>query len=368
VKPVRVVHVVEALGRGGLERVVASLAGGASDRFEVTVLALAGGGPLAEEMRAARIDVRCLGLGDYYPRSVVRAARALVDARAALVHTHGHFAGVAGRLAARLVGIDAVVHHLHTTDTTLRPRHRRLERLLGMLSRRILCCSGAVARHARIDLLLPDSLLQLVPNGIEPAPPADQEAARQALGSPAPPIAGCVGSLTPHKGQATLLRAWATRAAGPGTLVLVGDGPERSALVALAARLGLAGRVVFAGARPDARRLLPAFDLLILPSRVREGLSLAALEGMDAGLPLVATRVGGLPEIVEDGRTGILVPEDDHEAMAAAIDAVLGDPDRARAWGAAGRRRVEESFRAAVMVRRVESIYEVALAAVSRAA
>jgi glycosyltransferase involved in cell wall biosynthesis len=365
---VRVVHVVEALGLGGLERVVASLASGASDRFEVTVLALAGGGPMADEMRAARIEVRCLGLKDYYPHSVVRAARALVDARAALVHTHGHFAGVAGRLAARLIGVDAVVHHLHTTDTTLRARHRRLERMLGMLSRRVLCCSGTVARHARIDLQLPDTLVQVVPNGIEPPPPADREAALHALGRPTPPIAGCVGSLTAHKGQATLLRAWAARAAGTGTLVLLGDGPERGALEAEAGRLGLAGRVLFAGARPDARRLLPAFDLLVIPSRVREGLSLAALEGMDAGLPLVATRVGALPEIVEVGRTGLLVPEDDHQAMAAAIDAVLGDPDRARAYGAAGHRRIEESFRAAAMVRRVESIYEVALASVSRAA
>jgi glycosyltransferase involved in cell wall biosynthesis len=365
-----VLHVVEALGTGGLERMVALLARNASPLYAVEVMALAGGGRVADEIEAAGTPVRRLGLRDYYPHSVLLAARALVAARPDVVHTHGHFAGACGRLAARLVGIPAVVHHLHTHDTTLARRHRRLERLLGRVTRCVICCSEAVAAHARVDLGLPDRLVEVVLNGIDPAPAVTREEARRALGSPPFPVVGCVGSLAAHKGHAVLMRAFATlpEPARGGRLVLAGDGPERGRLGALAAELGIASRLIMLGERPDVRSLLPAFDLLVAPSVGREGLGVAVLEGMDAGLAVVASRVGGLPEVVAEGRTGFLVPEGDAEALAAAIATLVLDPGRARAFGAAGRERVEAEFRAAPMVRRVESIYEVALQVHPRAA
>ena len=123
----------------------------------------------------------------------------------------------------------------------------------------------------------------------------------------------------------------------------------------------MASRVVFLGARPDVRRLLPAFDLVVVPSVEREGLGLAALEAMDAGRPVVATRVGGLPEAIEDGRTGLLVPPRDAAALGGAIRSVLARPDAGRSFGEAGRLRVAALFRAREMARRVESVYEEAL-------
>jgi glycosyltransferase involved in cell wall biosynthesis len=368
----RVTHVVEALGRGGLERVVALLAAHASNGLSVEVLALGGGGPLLEEMAAAGVPVRALALKDYYPGSVLRAARALRASHPDLVHTHGHFAGVVGRLAARLLGVRAVLHHLHTCDTTLRARHRRLERLLARLCARIVCCSRAVARHAEADLGVPRPLLEVVANGIDPPPPdATPEAARRLLHAVRGetdlrrPLIGCVGALVPHKGQDLLIDALPLLP--EGTVCLVGDGPERAALETRALRLA-PGRVIFCGERADARRLLPAFDLLAAPSRAREGLGLAVLEGMDAALPVVASHVGGLPEVVEEGRTGRLVPDGDAAALAAAIASVLGRADRGAAWGAAGRDRVERDFRAARMAARIEGLYEVALGPIVRAA
>lgn len=368
--PARVVHVVESLGLGGLERVVELLARHASPGFVVEVLALAGGGRIWDDLRSAGIPVRRLTLRDYYPQSIVRTARAVMSTRPDVLHTHGHFAGVAGRLAARLVGPRTVVHHLHTVDGTLRRRHVRLERLLGRMTRRVLCCSSAVAQHARHDLGLPDSLLEVVPNGVEPAPPVSRKEARNLIGNPSPPVIGCVGSLTPHKGQEVLLQAFASLPDGMrgGTLVLIGEGPERPRLQALAADLGIGDRLRMPGERSDARRLLPGFDLLVAPSIGREGLGVAVLEGMDAGLPVVASRVGGLPEVVQDEGTGLLVPERDPAALAAAIERVLSSADRGAALGAEGRRRVETEYRAARMVRRIESIYEVALAHAPRAA
>ena len=155
-----------------------------------------------------------------------------------------------------------------------------------------------------------------------------------------------------------LLRAIARLRAGPvaPTVVLVGDGPERPALESAAA-LG-DGRVVFTGERADARRLLPAFDVAVVPSIEREGFGLAALEAMDAGLPVVASRVGGLPEVVQDERTGLLVPPGDDAALAAAIERLLMRPHERDAFGALGRGRVESLFRAAPMTRRVEGLYE----------
>jgi glycosyltransferase involved in cell wall biosynthesis len=143
--------------------------------------------------------------------------------------------------------------------------------------------------------------------------------------------------------------------------VLIGGGPERSALEALAAACGLSDRARFTGARADARALLPAFDVAVVPSTGREGMPLAALEAIDAGLPLVASRLGGLCEVVEHERTGLLVPPGDVGALAAALRAVLEHPGRGRGLGEAARRSVEANFRAGLVARRIEAIEEEAL-------
>jgi len=364
--PLRVVHLVEALGLGGLERVVQSLARHARTRgLEVEVLCAVRGGLVAAEIEASGTRVRILGLTGYRPRDVLRAARALGEMRPDVVHSHGHFAGVLGRAAAWWSGIPIAVHHLHTMDTTLRDRHRRLERFLARLSHLVLCCSRAVADHARHVLGIPERLLLVVPNGIDPPPAVDREEALARLGGPAPPVIGCIGSLAPHKGQSVLLRAVDhLRPDRPlPTLVFVGGGPERAALEALAAERRRAAHVLFLGERSDARCLVPAFDALVIPSIGREGFGLAAIEAMDAGVPVVASRLGGLPEVVDDGRTGLLVPPGEPAALAAAVGSLLDRPELRRVMGAEGRRQVAERFRAETQAGRIEDLYEEAIRA-----
>jgi glycosyltransferase involved in cell wall biosynthesis len=360
------VHLVEALGIGGLERVVQSLARHArAGEFDVEVLCAVRGGALADEIESAGTRVRTLGAKGYRPRDILVAARALEKMKPDVLHTHGHFAGVLGRAAAWWSDVPVAVHHLHTIDTTLRDRHLRLERFLARLTNRILCCSRAVSEHARQVLRVPEALVVIVPNGVDPPPVVDRDSALERLGRPPAPILGCLGSLTPHKGQAVLLRAL-DRLPGDRplpTVVFIGTGPERASLESLAAGPTRPARVLFLGERLDARALLPAFDLLVVPSTAREGLGLAAIEAMDAGVPVVASRVGGLPEVVDDRRTGLLVPPGDPVALAAAIGELLDRPELRRVMGAQGRLRVEESFRAAAMARRVEEVYEEAIRA-----
>jgi glycosyltransferase involved in cell wall biosynthesis len=360
----KVVHLVEALGLGGIERLVQALARHA-EAARVEVICAARGGPVAAEIEAEGTPVRSLGLGSYYPWAVRRAARALRQAGADVVHSHGHFAGVLGRAAAWWAGVPAAVHHLHTIDTTLAARHRGLERVLARATSRVLCCSSAVERHAVEDLGLPPSLLLTVPNGIDEAPRIERDAARALLGGPPPPLVGCLGGLAAHKGQAVLLRAFASlaRAGAAGTLVLIGDGPDRRLLEAQSGEERIAERTRFLGERADARRLLPALDLLVVPSLRREGFSLAAIEAMDAGVPVIASRTGGLPEALDGGAAGVLVEAGDADALAAAIRDLLAQPARAATLRAAGRRRVERHFRAREMARRVEAVYLEALGA-----
>ena len=360
-RPLRVLHLVEALGLGGIERVVQSLARHADRRrLEIRVVCASRGGPLAREIEEEGTPVRVLGLRSYYPGSLVTAALLVAREPPDVIHSHGHFAGVIARTAAFCARVPIVVHHLHTIDTTLRPRHLRLERALARVTSRILCCSRAVEAHAAEVVGLPRALLLTVPNGVDPAPAGGRPEALRLLGATTPPLVGCLGSLAPHKGQEVLLRACALLAleARPPTVVLIGDGPDRASLERIAAEAGIADRVLFVGERTDARRLLPAMDLVVVPSLEREGLGLAALEAMDAGRPVVASRVGGLVEVVEEGRTGLLVSPGDPGALASAIRSILDRPERGKSLGEAGRLRIDAHFRAAAMARRVAAVYE----------
>lgn len=188
--------------------------------------------------------------------------------------------------------------------------------------------------------------------------PRAAASARAALGVPEGGFhVGCVARLAPVKDHRTLLDAFARFRAGrpDAHLTLVGDGPERAALEARAARLELDGAVTFAGERPEVAPLLAAFDVFALSS-LSEGISLTLLEAASAGLPIVATRVGGNEEVVLDAETGVLVPAADPAAFAAALAAVAARSDRAT-MGALGRARVERRFSVERMAQAYAKVY-----------
>jgi len=335
--------------------------------FAVTVGAPAGG-PFLERFRAAGADVVEVAADRLSPRTLARVGRLIRERGVAVVHSHGKGAGLYGRLAARRAGAAAVhtFHGLHYASYLpgARATYLALERALARRSHMLIHVSASQADAARPLGLAPDDRSRVIVNGIDAARvEADlipRERARAALDVPLTgPVLGTVARFDPVKALDVLLEAL-PRVPG-ATLVLIGDGPEAPSLRARARRLGLEARVVFAGARPDAARWFAALDAYVSASHV-EGLPLALVEAMAASLPVIASRVPGHVDTVVEGDTGVLVPVDDPVALATAAAALLADPARARALGAAGRTRARRDFSVDRMAAEIAEVYRRAAA------
>ncbi|HET7313027.1 glycosyltransferase, partial [Salinisphaera sp.] len=247
-------------------------------------------------------------------------------------------------------------------------KYRWLRRLLAPTISRFVPVSADLARWLEQDVRIPRSRIRLIRNGIDIARFAPGSRV-PVEGLPAPDadtrVIGTVGRLDPVKGFDDLLQAMAKLVARRDLprlhLVVVGDGPEHERLRERIASLGLEERVTLAGQRDDADALLRLFDVYVCSS-IAEGIALTILEAMATGLPVVATAVGGNPELVRDGETGLLTPARQPEALADALARVLAQPERARAMGEAARRRVEAEFSIDAMVDGYIKLYDELLA------
>jgi glycosyltransferase involved in cell wall biosynthesis len=266
------------------------------------------------------------------------------------MHCHQYTPFVYGSLAKLLRPGTRLVftEHGRLTDAPISWKRRLVNPFLGRIPER----SFAVCQELRGFLLaegFPGSRLEVAYNGVDPGPPAGEGArkeARRQLGIGEDRFAvGTVGRLDPVKDLSTLIEGFTIleREAPGAVLLVVGEGPERTHLEELVRARDLCDSVVFSGHRTDVRDLLPALDLYV-NSSLTEGVSLTIIEAMAASLPVVATRVGGNPEVVLDGLTGVLVPARDAGALARAIRSLAENEERRRAWGAAARRVVEERF------------------------
>jgi sugar transferase (PEP-CTERM/EpsH1 system associated) len=354
---VRVAHLVLGLGVGGLEKVVLNLARRTDRRrFETRVLCLQQGGALRARFEDMGIPVDSLDLPRLpKARTLVRLVRWLRQARPDVLHTHNPTPHVFGALAARAAGVPVVVHTKHGRNYPDSFRAVAWNRLASWLSDRIVPVSADAAAVAREVERIRGRKVQVIRNGIDPADFAAPAGLRPGAGKRAVHVARLMDLV---KDQTTLLRAARLVVdREPGfQLTVVGDGPDRARLEALAGELGLGGHVHFLGMRSDVRELLGAADLFVLSS-LTEGISLTLLEAMAAGLPVVATEVGGNREVVVPGETGLLVPAGSPAALAEALLALVRDPERARRMGAAGRRRVEDQFSLARMAADYEQLY-----------
>ena len=359
-----VLYLITELDVGGAQTALLRLLTGLDrDRFSPTVVCLYNGdATVARQIRALGIPVTDLGMNAKWRWDAFwRLYRLLRRKRPAILHTWMFHANIPGRVLGRLAGVPIVISSERTMGQERRWRYW-LSRITDRLTDRVICVAGRVADFAAQTIGISPDKLVVIHNGIplEDFQPGDRVVARAGLGIPTSAcVVGTVGRLHPVKGTSYLLEAFADLAPGhaEAILLLVGDGPQRTQLEELARCLGVSERVRFLGNRSDVSRLLQAMDVFVLAS-VWEGMPNAALEAMAVGLPVVATGVGGTPEAVVDGETGLLVPPRDPDGLAQAIARLLRDPELWRTMGQAGRRRVEQHFSVEQMVRQTERLYE----------
>ena len=358
-----IVHLVAPAAFGGLETVVQVLGRGLRGLgHDVHVLAVAAGGETADAFLAplaeAGVSTRTLAVpGRAYLRERAAVAQALRQLRPDVVHTHGYRPDVLDAGVARRLGIPTVttVHGF----TGGRWKNRFYEWLQCRAFRRF-DAVVAVSRPLAVELErggVPAARIHEVPNAWRPLAPAlDREAARRALGLPPDAfVVGWVGRLSHEKGPDLLLEALLQVHDLPLVVSIIGSGIMRVALQTQARALGLNGSLRWHGTVPEAGRLFAAFDVCVLSSRT-EGTPMVLFEAMAAGVPIVATRVGGVPDVVSSAEAA-LVPSDDPVALAAGIRAVYRIPAAARARAAAARARLERDFSVAPWLDRYETIY-----------
>ena len=359
-----VLYVIWSLQTGGAERVVADLARSLDrNRFRPMVCCLNFKGRLALELEAEGIPV--FGVDKKRRadlRALFRLARLMRRERVHVVHTHLWTSSLWGRLAALLAGVPVRVVTEHNIDTWRGRGHLLVDRILARFTHHFVFVSQEVASFYRAHLPhVDDNRCLVVHNGIDRVPfeqTIDRNAVRDRMGLPREAVvAGVVGRLDERKGHRYFLEAMKRLAGEPGLhAVVVGEGREKDALFAQRRELGLEARVHLVGYWASLAEALAAIDLFVLPS-LMEGHPLAILEAMAAGKPVVATRVGGNHEAVEDGRSGLLVPPRDAEALAEAIGSLARDPERAARMGLEGRRLLGERFSLEAAVRANEEIY-----------
>jgi len=364
VRKLRVVTLVDRpTVTGGAERLAVQVAARLDhDRFESILCASRRTDEPLLDRELAEAGVEVLALGGR-SKLDVRAWRPLVRrlAEVDVVHAHMFGSNVWGTLLGRLKRVPVVVAHEHTWSFQGQPLRRLLDReLVGRFADAFIAVAEEDRRKMiEVEGVDPDTI-RLIPNGIPDPEPGDGGAVRRELGIPEnAPVIGVVCELRAQKALDVLFAAAAQlRHELPELRVLVaGDGPEREGLEKEARRLDLDGTVRLLGIRRDVPALLDALDVAVLSSDY-EGSPLSVMEYMAAGKPVVSTRVGGVPELVEDGVHGLLVEPRDPGALAAAIGRLLHDPGEARRLGEQGRERQQRELSLDAMVRKIEDLYE----------
>jgi len=369
----RVVYMAHAFMVGGAEEMVLNLVRHLPDRFEPIVCCINQAGPIGEELQktGVRFHVLALNPGLGRPWHVLGIARRLRAWQPDIVHTFLLTASLYGRLGAILAGVPIVIGTEVNIYEHKQAQHALAERLLMRGTDRVVVSAESVRDFYIGQVHANPAKVDVIYNAVDWSQletTKSRESTRASLGVPASsPVAGIIARLTEQKAHRYLFEAMAaTPGLAPLHLLVVGDGDLRDQLHAQADRLGLSTRVHFLGARRDLGDLLASIDVFVMPS-LWEGLPLSMVLAMGAGLPVVASRVAGIPEVVEDGVTGALVPPADVQALGSALAQLIADPARMRAMGAAASASVLPRFGVDRYVAAVTGLYDQLLAERGRA-
>ncbi len=348
--PLRILHTESSLGWGGQEIRILTEARGVARHGHEVAIAAPPEARIHAEASAYGVEVVGLPIARKGLTGLASLRRFLASRPFDIVNTHSSTDSWLVALAGIFGNAMPIVRTRHISSPV--PRNAATRWLYGRASR--IVTTGEKLRLQVIEETGVDaSRVISIPTGIDLAhfAPGDAQAARAALGLPATAkIIGIVATLRSWKGHRFLLEAFARMARADAMLVVVGDGPVREATQRQAAELRIGDRVRFAGNQRDVAPWLRAFDLFCLPSYANEGVPQALAQAMACALPVVTTPVGSIEELVADGRTGVLVPPSDADALARALGALLDDPARARALGAAAHRHARERLGEEAMI------------------
>lgn len=374
----RILEFLTVFHIGGTERQVVNLTNGLDpEQYELHMGCLGKVGPLLEEVTSRGIPVSEYKTKNLYNlrsmSSRLRFARYLRQHSIELVHSYGFYSNVFAIPAARFARVPVVIASIRDCGEALSARQKLVQRIFCQTAD----CILANAEGVRTWLLgqgYPAGKIQVIRNGIARSGSVDGQPTgklRRELGLAADtPLVAVLSRLNAMKGIEYFLEAAvpvsrrfpAVRFLIIGGGTYTGDSTYKSEIEKLAVSLGLEHRVIFTGFRTDVHEILPEINISVLPS-LSEGLSNSLLESMAAGVAAIATKVGGTPEAVEDGTTGLLVPPRDSGALVEAMSLLLENPELARRFGEAGRRRVTDLFSIENMVHQTESLYLTLLSA-----
>jgi glycosyltransferase involved in cell wall biosynthesis len=278
--------------------------------------------------------------------------------KADIVHTHGYTATTIGRLAALLGGVKIIIAHMHSTYYDFTRKQLFIEKLFSHFTKTIICCSKAVEKFVRENEEISPAKTKVIYNGIDInkfefiSTVKNQEKQRFTV--------GCVASLEEHKGHKYLIDAAKQvleQMPDKVRFMLVGDGALRQYLEQMAEELNIKEHVSFMGNVKNIDALIKTFDISVLASSQREGLGIALIEAMAAGIPVIGTDIGGIPEIIEHKKNGLLVKPNDSEAIAQAIISMCNDWEKTKKMGENARQTVEKKFSKEVMLKSITKLY-----------
>jgi glycosyltransferase involved in cell wall biosynthesis len=346
------------------------------DVYSVSIIS-APGGPLLAEAERAGLEVVLLDhmnpeinpVEDY--RCLHELEEKLGDGHFDLVHTHSAKAGALGRIAARRARIPGVVHTFHGfpfhnfQSWPLRMTYVEIERRLGRMTDQFLAVGGAVAAQAiSLKIASPErirTIASAIDVNVAPVSQAGRTEARRLMGLPMDaPVVGTVGRLAPQKAPQDMVAAMEAIGRAGVYCVWIGSGPLLRDTADLIQRKGLAGRFLLLGERNDVAALLPGFDVFALASRY-EGIPCSLVEAITCGIPVVATAVNAVPEVVVPGRTGMLVPPSEPKLLARAIAFLLDHPEQGERMADAARVLIGDRFHPAILGQDLAITYELAL-------
>ena len=363
---IRVAQVIYALKIGGSEMLASRVARALNQgrRYACSIYGLQGSGTLAEKLAAEGIPARAFSKnGRFDVKLIVRLAKQFRADGVQMLHTHHLGQLLYGGIAGKLAGAK-VIHTEHEYYSLTQLRHRRLLRLLSVMAQTVTSVAEPVTEFLRCQVGIPCRKLVTITNGVDvalfqTAPPIS----RATLGWRDKDIViGCLARLETEKGHSILLEALKkTRVRYPYVnLALIGDGSERGRLEQMVRQLGLEHAVQFLGNRTDVPELLASCDIVALAS-LQEGLPLSLLEAMAAGKPVVATRVGSVPQVVLEGQTGLLVGPGDSGALGKAIEILVGDQANRARLGTHGLDLVKAYYSFERMMAQYIQLYDAAL-------